>query len=479
MPRLLVALLLCTCASVMAQPYTPMRTAIHIHSQFSTGDESLAQIVEHGRQLGLDALVVTDDDLLQVSYGVPPWRRLLRVTEQYRSLLADDTLEDYLAELQRLDVLYEDIVLVDGVESAPYYRWEVDPGQRLWTLHGWNRHLLAVGLGEAEAYRNLPIIGGEGMLRPQGPDSMLRMLWPLLMLFVAVWFGRTVMGTGVRVGLGVVALLFLVDGALDGFRLPWFDAYHDAGSAPYQHFIDAVGAAGGLTYWSHPEGASTIPERSIAGVARVRSQTPPHGDDLLRTRRYTGFAALYADHITVTEPGHEWDTTLGQYLRGERATPVWGTGEIDYHRSVQGNRLHDIVTVLLVDERSRGGVLRALARGRGYAVRGGDQALRLAAWEVATPAGRAVAGQAIAAGASTTTVTVEIDKENGSSQEIDLRLVQGDGSGVRVVADLRGVTPLRMVHVAEESQDSYYRLLARSATSRLVSNPIFVRAGGR
>jgi hypothetical protein len=45
-------------------------------------------------------------------------------------------------------------------------------------------------------------------------------------------------------------------------------------------------------------------------VAQVLSDTPRHAGDLVGTRRYSGFAALYGDHITATEPGREWDRTL-------------------------------------------------------------------------------------------------------------------------------------------------------------------------
>ncbi len=473
-------------ASTMADPqsmptYERLRASIHIHSTYSTGAESLQSIAELAHEHGVDVLVVTDDDLLEVSYGLAPWRRLLRYTESDRSLLGEDTLEEYLEEVRRLDASFEDLIVLDGIESAPYYTWDVDWQARRWTVRGWNRHLLAVGLDDAGAYRALPILGGEGEWLPQDGGSILRMLWPLLGLFYAVRLSRRMHGGRVRLIICVACLIFLVDGALKKFRTPRFTAYENSGVQPYQDWIDAVAAAGGLSYWAHPEAASTIPPRSIAGVAQVRNESQGHAEDLVDTRHYTGFAALYGDTITATEPGREWDQTLISYLRGDRARPAWGMGEIDFHRNEPGGRLHDIQTVLLVDQRTRRGVLEALSRGRGYAVRGGDEALSLRRWRVRTDAGEAVSGQLLASSGESSKVMVTIDKENGLEERVDLRLIRGDTTGrVEVVAQISGNTPFQVEHVEAEGPavGCYYRLLVRSGTSVLSSNPIFVRGDG-
>ena len=203
--------------------------------------------------------------------------------------------------MRRLDANFEDVIVIDGVESAPYYTWDVDWPSRRFTLRGWNKHLLAIGLDDAAAYRSLPLLGGEGVWQPQDGGSILRMLWPVLGLFYAVWLGRRMHGGLLRTLVGGVCLLFLLEGALQGFRRSRFDPYVDAGQQPYQMWIDAVAEAGGLAYWSHPEGASTIAPYSVGGVAQVLSDTPRHAGDLVTSQRYTGFAALYADHITLGE----------------------------------------------------------------------------------------------------------------------------------------------------------------------------------
>jgi len=461
--------------------YEPVRASIHVHSSYSTGQESLRDIAEQARSRGIGVLIFTDDDLREVSYGLPPWRQLLRLTQSHPSLLADHTIEAYLDEIRRLDASFEDLVIIDGVESAPYYTWDVDWTARHWTVRGWNKHLLAIGLDDADAYRGLPVQGGEGMWLPQDGYGVLRMLWPVLGMFYALWLGRRMHAAATRLFIGGTCLLFLVDGGLSGFRVSRFDPYTDAGMQPYQVWIDAVAAADGLSFWSHPEGASTIPASIIAGIDEVSSETPRHAEDLLRTQGYTGFAALYADNVTATEPGREWDRTSSGYLQGHRSHPSWGTGEIDYHRLETGGEIHDIQTVLFLDERSRRGALEALARGRAYAVRGGEEALQLQRWTVTAAAGEAISGQRVSTAGQPWSVSAVVDKVDGSAEVVDLRLVRGTSGGkVEVVAAIRGVTPLHVEHLETwlaAGTQCYYRLLVRSATSKLTSNPIFVRGG--
>lgn len=447
--------------------------AIHIHTQYSTGSDDLAEVVDDARQLGIDVVVITDDDLLEVSYGLPPWRHLLRMERSYRSLLGSDTLTDYLAEIRRLDELHDDIIVIDGVESAPFYHWDIDPLARRATVRSWNKHLLAVGLDNAVAYRQLPILGGEGNWLA---GRRWFLLWPIAGL---IWAVSARIHRRVRWVVLVICCLFLGDSVLTGLRQARFHPYDSSQeSSAFDAYFDAVHRSGGLSYWAHPEAASTIPPvQALGGLAMVASETAPHAQDLLSTSGYTGFAALYADHITATEAGHEWDQALGAYLRGERHRPVWGTGEIDYHENVEGNRLHDILTVVWVPTPSRTHVLESLRRGRHYAVRGGDERLRLRRFEALSDDGAATSGQQLST-VGESRILVELDKLNGSEEFTDIRLIRGDASGAQVVAHINATTPVQLSHVDfvdEKTRSRYYRLMARTRTSMLTSNPIFIQ----
>jgi len=83
------------------------------------------------------------------------------------------------------------------------------------------------------------------------------------------------------------------------FRSSPFDQYHgDQGMAPYQLLTDYVDSRGGLTFWNYPETAS-----GTRKLGPIMVDTPPYPEVLEESEGYTGFASLYGDNITVTEPG--------------------------------------------------------------------------------------------------------------------------------------------------------------------------------
>lgn len=453
-----------------------LRAAFHVHSRFSTGNESLEAIAARAVEHGLDVIVVSDDDLLRVDYGLPFLRDLAKVTQKENAVFSHSTVAEYLAEIRRVDELFSDLILIDAVESAPFYYWAMEEGGA-WSVRHWNKHMLAVDLRTEEAYEGLPVLGSDSIWEWRWQS--LALLWPVAGLLYAFWLGRSLHGRVVRYAIAAVSVVCLANSAVVGFKVPSMDPYHgDLGPVPYQRFIDYVEEQGGLSFWAHPEAASTIPPRSfLNGLLRVTSRTDPHAADLVATRDYTGFASLYADHITATEPGGEWDRVLTEYLSGSRRRPVWGTGDIDYHVDEEGGRIHDISTVFLVRSRERSQVMRSLRGGHMYAVRGGDDALRLSSFTVSTEAGTAIAGEEIP-GYGRAHLSLSLDTFDGTEDEVHVRVIRGDGSGeIRVMDEVSGISPFVLDRVdmdIEAGRRVYYRLLARSATSMLTSNPIFV-----
>jgi hypothetical protein len=454
--------------------YLQLRGAVHVHSSFSTGRESIEEIARSALAYGVDVLVLADDDLLRVEYGVPFLRRLLRFSREEPALFSQGTLGAYLDEIRRVAALYPQLILIDGIESSPFYYWDVDLGERRWTLHEYDKHILALDLRTEEAYAGLPVLGNERIWVWHW--SGLLLLWPLAGLaYFALLRGRH--PGPLRWVVLVISVLCLVNNA--PFKVPLMDPYSgDLGPAPFQNYIDYVQQRGGMVFWPHPEAKSGIPPQTVlGGLLQVVSLTPPHPEDLVETRGYTGFAALYGDNITITEPGGVWDQLLGEYLAGTRDRPIWGTGEIDYHDHEQkGSQIHDILTVFLVRERTRAAVLEALRQGRLYAVRGGDEQLQLRRFALDTELGSAVSGEEVASSGQAV-VSVFLDKANGASESVEARLVR-DG---RVVARFDGVTPLEFQYLEtglRMGEKTYYRLLAASRTARVTSNPIFATGVG-
>ena len=470
--RFLVCVVACAAFPVHAQEaYLHLNGAVHIHSTYSTGSASIEEIARQATEDGLDVLVITDDDLLKVEYGIP-FLRNLAIPREERAVFSNEGIGKYLDEIDRVAGLYPELIIIDGIESAPFYYWEVDLGQMRWTLRSWGKHMIAMALESEEAYAGLPIMGSQSI--EVWHWSSVILLWPLLgVVYCLISRSRSV-----AITVGAVSAVCLINnlwpltqGNLP-FKVSLMDPYNgDLGPAPYQNYIDYVEKRGGLALWPHPEAKFDIRVESVMGILEVAGVTPPHPGDLTDTDGYTAFSALYSDRITVTEPGEEWDRILFQYLDGERERPVWGTGEIDYHNDRKG-RINNILTVFLAPDRTRDAVIEAMRVGRMYATRGGEERLVLNQFTVTSEAGSGVAGEEVAS-LGQARVSVRIGTFDGSSERVRLRLIR---SGT-VVADISAMTPVEFEHVdtdIREGDSLYYRILGSLHKVVLVSNPIFV-----
>lgn len=454
------------------EEYFELRGAVHIHTTYGTGKESIAQIAELAEEHGVDVLVFTEDPVLRVRYGLPLLRNLLCYTKTLPAPYTEGTLHEYFEDIKRVGERHPGLVVFGGLESNPFYYWDVDLAERTWTMRSFDKHIIALDLNEGD-FARLPDLHGEGNERWDWTSLLL--MWPLIGVAYSLVLGLA-HPRGLRLGVLVISVLCLINNF--PFKVTYMDAYDgDPGPGPYQRYIDYVNSHGGLVLWPHVEARSGIPPMHILGeMAHFVSSTPPHPEDLVDTYDYTAFAALYADNITVTEPGRQWDTVLGQYLAGQRVKPIWGEGEIDYHWDEKGNQIHDILTVFLVKERTREAVLDALRQGRMYAVRGGDEQLVLDIFEVESEIRKGISGEQIPS-QGLARISMRIDKLNGKQEEVKLRLIKTG----QVIAEFSGLTPLEFQQVdtgIRPGEKAYYRLLAQSRTAKLTSNPIFVTGVG-
>jgi hypothetical protein len=257
------------------------------------------------------------------------------------------------------------------------------------------------------------------------------------------------------------------------FTQPVHSAWADAGSAPYQDLIDYVDRAHGVSVWSLPE-ARDAGEQAV-GPVRVTWETAPYPDDLLKTFGYTAFGAIYEDTTRVERPGDAWDRLLGEYAGGLRMRVPWALAEAAFHDRSAGKNLGAIQTVFLVRERTDAAVLEALRAGRMYALqRGQDAALTLSEFAAAAGDATALAGETLRMAAGTA-LEVSVGVGAAEQRQTDVRVtLLRNGS---VVAAWSGATPFRATHRETwDGRPAVFRLEARGAGTRLLSNPVFVRA---
>jgi hypothetical protein len=478
-----LAVLLVGCAGrAAAEELQRVPVALHVHSTLSTGDLSLDELVRTAHRQGLGGLFVVENYLLRAEYGLAPFRALTRVTHDQRAVLTAGP-ERYLARVAQARRASPDVLIVPGVEVIPHLHWTGSPLGLAMTLHNTQKNLLVFGVSDPAALRSLPVVGNP-YARRYGWQSVLDAL-PTLLLVPGIALlltkrvhrqriGRAIvlirrrhwlLGSGL-VLLGAVAFVRAWPFTVDAYP-PW----RDFGVVPHQELIDHVDRLGGTTVWSFPE-AWDEGRRSIAGV-KVSWRTEPYPDDLLRTFRYTAFAALYEQTTRFIQPGGGWDRLLVEYAAGERSRPAWGVGESGFHGE-GGERLGAIQTVFLVRDRSEAALLDALKRGHMYALqRVPDASLVLADWSVVAGDAVAVSGETVRPAPGTPIeVRIAVEATGPGVEGVRVTLVRNGA----VLNGWSGDTGVRATHrEIFEGQPLVFRIDTRARVPhRLVSNPIFV-----
>jgi hypothetical protein len=456
---------------------------LHVHSDLTTGSYPLEELARMAERQGIEAVLLAENYLLRVEYGLPPFRALTRLAYEERGVL-DFGLGRYLARVAEVQREHPRVLFVPGVEVVPHYYWRTSPLEFTLRLHNTQKNLLVFGVTDPAALATLPAVGNPPPARYTA-QSVLDALPAVLVIPGAVLLARKArvprrLGRGIVIlkrrrwvagavlaGVGVLALVRSWPFTIDRYP-PW----QDFGVDPYQALIDHVEQLGGSTVWSFPE-APDSGERSM-GPVTVAWRTEPHPSDLLRTSRYVAFGGLYEQSLHVVEPGGVWDRLLGQFAAGERSRPAWALGEAGYHGPVGGKRLGSVQTVFLVTERKPAAILTALRQGRLYALqRLPASGLILDEYAVVTPEGVAVSGDRIEVAAGTHfEVRVAVEADGPSSLPLRITLVRNGE-----IADAwTGQTPFRAVHRTVAGPGAaVFRLDVRSSSPhRLLTSPIFV-----
>ena len=468
-------------AGAEERPLRQVPASVRVLTTVSAGALTPEEVVAKARAEGVRVLVVTDQLVVRAEYGLWPLRRLLRRVVERPSVLTYGP-ESYFRELAELDRRYPEVLVVPGVDVAPAYYYEGSLLGGDLTVRRWSEQMTVIGLADGEALRGAPVVANPYRRpRPLGSPGLL--VGPLAALIISgllywrVRYGYTSTQRLLRpllVAAAVVSLLLLVNNFPYGTVGP--SPYGgDPGVKPYQRFIDYARARGALVFWSHPEATM---EASISGV---RLLTRPYTDHVGMSRGATGLAVLYGDARRAHLPGELWDQLLLEYVRGERAEPTWGVGEVDFHGEPMS--LRQVETVLMLREVSADEVIGALAAGRSYARGGGrGRRLRLEEFVVADPA---TGAEARSGGTLVSGRRVSVRVEGGTEPR-----GEAPAAGVGTVTVVRGGEVVRKerfrdgfrVRFEEDlpAGMTYYRVLVEHPEGgELISNPVFVRVEGR
>ena len=138
-----------------AEEFFQAPAVIQIASTVSDGKYSLEEIVQTARINGIKIVILGERDFMRWEYGLWPLRGLIKKTVKSNSLSAYGV-ERYFREIEKLQLGNPDMLIIPGVESAPFYYWEGSPFRKNLKVKNWHKHMLIVGLKKIEDYENIP-----------------------------------------------------------------------------------------------------------------------------------------------------------------------------------------------------------------------------------------------------------------------------------------------------------------------------------
>ena len=451
-----------------AKEYIQIPGLIDLRSTFSDGELDIASLVKLAKARGFGVVFLNDHDRLAVEYGIPPFRNVFKKRVELPSINKNGP-EKFLQSIQSEQRRNRDVIIIPGSETAPFYYWTGSYFGGNLTAHNHERRILTIGLDDPEDYKTLPILHN-GYSTKYAKTVLPNLIIYALPFFIGLLLLRR-RGSSKIFGIFVCVLSLLAMYNTNPFKSSPYDQYHgEQGIAPYQTLIDYVTSRGGLTFWNYPETHSGSQK-----MGPIHVKTPPYPEVLKQSHGYTGFAALYGDTITITEPGNLWDQVLLEYCMGKRERPVWGIATADFHKEKgSGEKLGNFPTVFLVRKKTKKEILFAMKEGRMYACRGkypqrmilNDFSVCSCACEVKSYSGEEI----ILTGTPKIQIALSLNKP--SRKKVIVRLIR---SGKRIETFM-GPLPMKIDYEDRhlpKGQKGYYRIDVRGIGA-LTSNPIFV-----
>ncbi len=414
-------------SAVLAHPLLAeehVSTAIHIHSDFSSGAKPILEIAKIADRNHVEAVILTDHLYERYEYGVWPFQAFLKRSYERESVLKRGV-ENFL---QTADAASKNTgtLVIEGITATPFYYWSGSLWKKPLVLNDRGKDLLVFGAGDSKVYENMPVTarGNSGFSAYQGEKY----------------------------------------------------------SAPYQKFIDYANQNNLPVFWSHPFAGENYDFKTSFGFEVVLN-SPSYTDDVLATYDYTGIGVTSVELAMANSPGQActpspggiWDQVLIQYARGERKSPAWVIGEIDFNGYPEGNR--DIAAILnhvIVPSKSRENILSSLKRGRVY-LTVGNQRLRLDSFSARNKEtdGKAVMGELLEVN-GLFDIQINLSSPQPMSSPVTVMIIRNGE-----ILEQRDAAVPFSIHYEDPDPlpgISYYRLLifAEDGT-RLLSNPIFVK----
>lgn len=323
-------------------PGPPMRTLIDVRTTHSDGAHDMDALVGMAKARGIQALAFVDHGRKGIRFGIEPIPQILGYTKDFQSLYTTG-LSSFFTDLNRVRHKYPDMTLFAGTESIAGYTWSGIPFKNL-SLHNSERMFITLGEEHPSQIESLPSYVLENA-RGNLPVSIA--FWTVFVFILMLILLRR-RHRGVALLLMASFIVFLV--AL--LNRPVVDEDAD--------LISAAHKQGLFVAWAYPGTKSGV----RPGPMGVLLNTPPYSKRVFRTPTADGFAAVYGDTDTNTEPGDMWDQYMLDYMQGLHAAPIWGIAAGDFHeQGDSGEHLGNFPMDVWADAQTPAAILAAMRKG--------------------------------------------------------------------------------------------------------------------
>ncbi len=148
--------------AALQKGFRPLTAALHVHSRFSNGEHEILELASLARERKIDVLGITDSFITRVRFGIGPWKKLVSRSMSRPGVL-DHGIDAYFGSMEEAQQRFDDVLLIPGLEVAPYYYWQGTWPNTL-ELYDFDRHIIVFGMHDRQAILNLPVIENDSKM---------------------------------------------------------------------------------------------------------------------------------------------------------------------------------------------------------------------------------------------------------------------------------------------------------------------------
>ncbi len=451
------SILLITSFAFVENDYVTLDCVLHVHTNFSSGKDTIEKIVELAETHNIDCVVLTDHLVKKIEFGIWPFRKIIKRSVNLASVKKFGV-ENYLSKIKQINRRQNDVIVIAGVEVTPHYFWSVEEDSLV--VNNLHKHMLVIGVPQEDLFNSLAVLGNE---LTAGKFKIFS-LWPIIILLLGIFLRSKFL---------IISSLILLAINFPFKYLP-FDQYKNYFELPYQNLINFINSksTNSLIIWAHPEATNYEKKVLLKKVKNLKiyARTLSYHESLLNTYDYNGFSIFAEGYRKIGCLEGIWDEILIDYILGKRKKPVWCFSELDYGEFSE-DEIHIRKNVVYVKQKDYETILFALKNGNFYSLwRDKDKELVIEDFKFCGE--KILFGQTYNKNVDKINISFKIKFSNDENLLTKVFIIKNG----KVVFTKEITTPATVFYEEEKPKmKSYYRIFIESKYPNMVAtNPIFV-----